>query len=58
MRPTNSQAGFGASAVFLLLCGAGGYMWLHSRKEPIGHHNVNDEWTPSAALPVDDKVAA
>ena len=40
-------AGFGASAVFLLLCGAGGYMWLHSRKEPIGHHNVNDDWTPA-----------
>jgi PiT family inorganic phosphate transporter len=30
--------------VVLLLLGAGVYMWLHSRKEPIGHHNVNDEW--------------
>ena len=19
-------------------------MFVHSRKEPIGHHNVNDEW--------------
>ena len=37
-------AGFGAAAVVLLLGGAGLYMWLHSRKEPIGHHNVNDEW--------------
>ncbi len=39
--------GVGASVVFLLLCAAGGYMWLHSRKEPIGHHNVNDDWAPA-----------
>ena len=39
--------GFGAGAVFLLLCASAGYMWLHSRKEPIGHHNVNDDWTPA-----------
>lgn len=36
---------WGSTAVFLLLLAAAGYMWLHSRKEPIGHHNVNDEWT-------------
>ena len=38
-------AGLGSIVVVLLLCAAGGYMWLHSRKEPIGHHNVNDDWT-------------
>ena len=37
-------AGFGAAAVVTLLGLSGLYMWLHSRKEPIGHHNVNDEW--------------
>lgn len=36
--------GWGAAVVVLLLLGAAVYMWLHSRKEPIGHHNVNDEW--------------
>ncbi|MFT4296132.1 MAG: inorganic phosphate transporter [Micropruina sp.] len=40
-------AGLGASVVVLLLCGAGLYMYLHSRKEPIGHHNVNDDWAPA-----------
>ncbi|MBP8919049.1 MAG: anion permease [Micropruina sp.] len=39
--------GLGSSVVFLLLCGAAVYMWLHSRKEPIGHHNVNDDWSSS-----------
>ncbi len=39
--------GLGASAVFLVLCASGGYMWLHSRREPIGHHNVTDDWAPA-----------
>lgn len=38
--------GYGSAAVFLILCGAAAYMWLHSRKAPIGHHNVNDDWDP------------
>ena len=38
-------APWGAGLVFLILCAAGLYMYLHSRKEPIGSHNVNDEWT-------------
>ena len=37
----------GAIVVFLLLCAAGVYMWWRSRKEPIGHHNVNDDWDPA-----------
>ncbi len=23
-------------------------IWLWSRREPVGHHNVNDEWEPGA----------
>ncbi len=34
----------GALLVFGLLVAASGYMYLHSRKQPVGHHNVNDEW--------------
>ncbi|MBK8447750.1 MAG: inorganic phosphate transporter [Micropruina sp.] len=37
-------AGYGSAVIVLLLCGAATYMFVHSRKEPIGHHNVNDEW--------------
>ena len=37
-------AGYGSAIIVLLLCGAATYMFVHSRKEPIGHHNVNDEW--------------
>ena len=39
--------GLGSSVVFLLLCGAAVYMWLHWRKKPIGHHNVTDDWSSS-----------
>lgn len=34
----------GSAVIVALLVAAGLYMYLHSRKEPIGHHNVNDEW--------------
>ncbi|GIF20453.1 PiT family inorganic phosphate transporter [Actinoplanes tereljensis] len=34
----------GAIAIFLLLVAAAVYMYLRSRREPVGHHNVNDEW--------------
>ena len=37
-------AGWGSAVIVALLVAAGLYMYLHSRKEPIGHHNVNDEW--------------
>ncbi len=26
------------------MCVAALYMRWHSRRDPIGHHNVNDEW--------------
>ncbi|MEU4237412.1 inorganic phosphate transporter [Actinoplanes sp. NPDC026619] len=34
----------GAILIFVLLLVAAGYMYLRSRREPVGHHNVNDEW--------------
>ena len=45
----------GAAVVFLILVIFSSYMFWHSRKNPVGHHNVNDEWEASAdeALPVE-----
>jgi PiT family inorganic phosphate transporter len=34
----------GAFTIFGLMCVAALYMRWHSRRDPIGHHNVNDEW--------------
>ena len=48
----------GPLTIMVVMLGLAGWMWLHAQRQPVGHHNVNDEWTPSAALPVDDKVAA
>jgi PiT family inorganic phosphate transporter len=44
----------GAFVIFALLIVCAGYMFWHSRKNPVGHHNVTDEWDPRAddALPV------
>jgi len=39
----------GAIAIFVILLAAAGYMYLRSRKEPVGHHNVNDEWDETTA---------
>ena len=42
----------GAVSVFALMCAAALYMRWHSRRDPIGHHNVNDEWAgPNDAEP-------
>ena len=46
------------ATIMVVMLVRAGWMWLHAQRQPVGHHNVNDEWTPSAALPVDDKVAA
>ena len=45
----------GALVVFVLMVAAWLGMWLHSRRDPISHHNVNDEWEPE---PVDGAVPA
>ncbi len=37
----------GAFVVFAILLVAAGYMLWHSRKNPVGHHNVTDEWEAS-----------
>jgi len=39
----------GAVVVFLIICGAALGMYLHSRRDRIGHHNVNEEWGEPAA---------
>ena len=50
----------GSIAVFVLMVVAWLAMWLHSRRDPIGRHNVNDEWEPDVAtdgLPVAEAAA-
>ena len=39
----------GAVVVFVIMVAAWLGMWLHSRRDPIGRHNVNDEWNPESA---------
>lgn len=34
----------GAVVVFVILLAASGWMYLHSRKAPVHHENVNEEW--------------
>ncbi|HEX8384678.1 MAG TPA: anion permease [Rubricoccaceae bacterium] len=34
----------GVGIVFAILCAASGWMYLHSRKAPVDHMNVNDDW--------------
>ena len=36
----------GPIAIFMILVVLALWMWLHSRIQPIGHHNVNDDWEP------------
>ncbi len=35
----------GPIVIAVLMVGAWVSMWLHSKRDPISHHNVNDEWT-------------
>ncbi|HEY5483975.1 MAG TPA: inorganic phosphate transporter, partial [Propionibacteriaceae bacterium] len=37
----------GAAVVFVILVIFSSYMFWRSRKNPVGHHNVNDEWESS-----------
>jgi PiT family inorganic phosphate transporter len=46
----------GALAIFAVLCGLAGAMYLRSRREPVDHSNVNDDW--DAASSVDEPAHA
>ncbi len=39
----------GSFTIFGIMCAAALYMRWHSRRDPIGHHNVNDEWSSDSA---------
>ncbi|MGX6603562.1 anion permease [Micromonosporaceae bacterium Da 78-11] len=45
----------GAIAVFVLLLALAGFMYLRSRRTPVSHHNVNDDWDGARA---DERVPA
>jgi PiT family inorganic phosphate transporter len=45
----------GAIVVFVILLLAAGYMYLRSRRQPVTHENVNDEWDGTA---VEERVPA
>jgi PiT family inorganic phosphate transporter len=38
----------GAVVIFVMLIAFAVYMFVHSRKNPVGHHNVTDEWDSRA----------
>ena len=38
----------GAAVVFVILVVFSSYLFWHSRKNPVGHHNVNDTWDASS----------
>ena len=41
----NAFGGYaGPLVVFAILLALSGYMWMRSRRAPIDHHNVNEEW--------------
>jgi PiT family inorganic phosphate transporter len=46
----------GALVIFVVLLALAAYMYLRSRRTPVDHTNVNDEW--EAAPPVDEHVPA
>jgi len=39
----------GAGTIFIVLCLLAGGFWMRSRREPVDHHNVNDEWDAAPA---------
>jgi PiT family inorganic phosphate transporter len=48
----------GAGTIFVLLCLLAGFMWLRSRREPVDHHNVNDEWEAVPAEAVSGRAGS
>ncbi len=47
----------GPLAIFAIMAGFAGWMWVHARLHPVGHHNVNDDWDASVHLPPAEVVA-
>lgn len=45
----------GASVIFVLLCATAFLLWWRSKRQPVSHHNVNEEWEPK---PIDDPALA
>jgi len=48
----------GAGTIFILLCLLAGGFWMRSRREPVDHHNVNDEWDSAPAEVVSGRAAS
>ena len=46
----------GALVVFVILLGLAGYMFLRSRRTPVDHSNVNDEWEGAPAASEQQRV--
>ena len=44
----------GVGVVFAILCAASLWMYLHSRKAPVSHHNVNNDWPDDGVVLSDD----
>ena len=38
--------GIGGIVIFAILCALSAFMYLRSRKTPVDHNNVNDDWDP------------
>lgn len=49
---------WGPLVIVGLMAGLGGGMWLYSRRKPVGHHNVNDDWEADSEVPVAVKAVA
>ncbi len=42
----------GAGTITVILAGLGGWMYAHSRRTPVNHHNVTADWTDGRPPPV------
>jgi PiT family inorganic phosphate transporter len=47
----------GSLVEFLILIALAGFIFLRSRRQPVGAHNVNDEWEDTLAVDVQPPVA-
>lgn len=47
----------GAVVITIILIGLSGYIWLRSRREPVSHDNVNDDWDGAGVTPESVPVA-